>query len=175
MYHLLKNLVEYVFLTVFLFIVQILISYILPYPFNQVNFIFIFFLWKVVYQDKLLYLWLIIPTYFIFSLFTSVSFGVLGLTIFCSIILAKQIFLIWFSTYSWYSFFLLGLVGFSLNYAFLTFFTALVPLLFGDRVSYQVSEIYYLLIEIFLNAACFFLFYGTYNILKPRRKYNYTF
>lgn len=175
MYRFLKNAAVYVFWILFLFFLQIIVSYILPYPFDQIDPIFIFFLWKVVYRNSLQFLWLVVPIYFILNLFTSLSFGITGIAVFCSIILVRQIFLIWFSAYSWYNIFLLGLVGFILNSLFMIIFTVIIPLLTARRTSYELGEVYTILVEIFLNAAVFFLYYGIYNVVRPKKRYNYTF
>lgn len=146
-------------------------NYLLPYPFREINVIFLFLLWNVVFRDKQNYLWLGFALSLVTELFTSLPFGVTTFSVIVSILIVQRIFQVIFTNYSWYSIFLLAIIGI-IFLKLIAFSAYAISLMFQKQTtSIAMPNLYTFLIELILNAGVFLFTYAIYSLLAPRKRY----
>lgn len=156
----------------FVFFIHISIIYILPYPANHLNFLFIVLLWLIIYRNSSLILWVALPISFLTELFTSLPFGVATAAILLSLFLEHWLLLNIFTNHSWHIVLLSGLLAI-FCYRVTLFILVLIIGIFGlvDYTS-QWSALSEALIEGAVNAAALTLLYLVGRIfskgLNPR-------
>lgn len=84
------------------FLIHILFIYLLPYPANRINFLFIILLWLIIHKNDPLTLWLALPLSFATELFSSLPFGLSTAAILSSLFFEHWLLLNIFTNHSWY-------------------------------------------------------------------------
>ncbi|MFH1947269.1 MAG: hypothetical protein ABIJ23_03885 [Candidatus Magasanikbacteria bacterium] len=115
---------------VFLAALNIVISYILPYPWSKINIIFLILIIIMMWRDSGLTVWINFFSYFIIELYSVTPFGILLFSSTLGILLIFWFYKIFFTNRSWYSAMVLS--GFAIFFYRLIYTISLILLnLFG--------------------------------------------
>lgn len=135
-----------------IFFVHTLLIYLLPYPVNRLNFLFIILLWLIIYKNDPLILWVALPLSFSTELFSSAPFGLSTAALLFSLFLEHWLLLNIFTNHSWYIALLCGFTALlSYRILFLIFMSGAALLKITDY-SLQWSILPDLLMEGAINA-----------------------
>ena len=72
-----------------IFILHIGVANTLPYPFNNINIIFLILAWQIFFNNRPQAIWYMLPLAFLTELFTSAPFGINSISLFVSLIATK--------------------------------------------------------------------------------------
>ena len=170
-----RSILKFTLVAILLFAGKTLISTFFYYPFDRIDPILLFLLWKVVYKNNISYLWVVVPVFVMIDLFSAQPYGLISVSTLVSILLIRMIFYRFITTFSWYSILLLSASGIMVYKALILSFAAFSPV-FSNRVSsININDISSGFFEIGINSAIFLFFYALNGIFKPKKRYNYTF
>lgn len=94
-----------------IFLLQFIVPYLAPAPFRQLNILYIFFTWMIIYRNKINFYWVALILSILSELFSSYPFGISTLACLISLFIAHRLFFVVFANFSWYSIFLLGFLS----------------------------------------------------------------
>ncbi|PIT88798.1 MAG: hypothetical protein COU29_00240 [Candidatus Magasanikbacteria bacterium CG10_big_fil_rev_8_21_14_0_10_36_32] len=72
-----------------IFVLHIGVANTLPYPFNNINVIFLILAWQIFFNNRPRAIWYMLPLAFLMELFTSAPFGINSISLFVSLISTK--------------------------------------------------------------------------------------
>lgn len=72
-----------------IFIIHIGVANILPYPFNNINIVFLILAWQIFFNNHPHAIWYILPLAFLLELFTVAPFGINSISLLISLITTK--------------------------------------------------------------------------------------
>lgn len=143
----------------FIFLVHTLLIYLLPYPANRLNFLFIILLWLIIYKNDPLILWLALPLSLTTELFSSLPFGLSTAALLIGLFLEHWLLLNIFTNHSWYIVLLCGFTALlSYRLLFLIFISG-ANLFKLTSYSFQWSLFSDLLVEGAINAGALTILY----------------
>lgn len=143
----------------FIFFIHTFFIYLLPYPANRLNFLFIILLWLIIYKNDPSILWLALPLSLSTELFSSVPFGLSTAALLLSLFLEHWLLLNIFTNHSWYIVLLCGFTAI-VSYRILFFlFIFIATLLRVMQYSFQWNILPDLLVEGSLNAGALMMLY----------------
>ena len=168
MFRILKILAGFCGALLLIFTVQVAIVYLLPFPLNLVNVTLLSFLWFVIYRDYPGALWLALVLTITTDLFSSLPFGLITAAMISAIITARWVFG-FFSNFSWYNIFFLGVLGIFF-YKIFTYAFLLMIYFFVKKIDLiQLPNLVSLLTEIIINALAFLAAYVISLIFTKRK------
>lgn len=142
-----------------IFFIHTLIIYLLPYPANRLNFLFIILLWMIINKNDPLILWIALPLSFSTEIFSSLPFGLSTAALLSSLFLEHWLLLNIFTNHSWHIVLLCGFTALlSYRILFLIFMSG-ATLLKVTSYSLQWNLISDLFIEGLINACALTLLY----------------
>lgn len=154
-----------------IFFSQILIVYLMPYPYNQINITILFLLWQVIYKGNRNYLWFAPIITLTTDLFSSMPFGLTTAVMIAAVTTVRKIFE-FFSNFSWYNIFILALLG-TFFYKFYSYlFLQIIYLFDKNAATVQLPGLTTLIIEILINALTLLIAYLAIQLFT-KRKINY--
>ena len=167
----LKTLIKFCGALLLIILAQIVASYLLPSPFNQINLALLLFLWLVVYRGNLAALWLALFVSLANDLFSSLPFGLTAVAMIAAVLGAKRTFEI-FPNFTWYNIFFLGAFGIFYYKIFSYLFLLSRYFIYKRTNVIQPPNLSNLTTEILLNALALLAAYAI-SLLFTKRKIAY--
>lgn len=150
------------------FLTHTLFIYLLPYPANRINFLFIILLWLIIHKNDPLILWLALPLSFATELFSSLPFGLSTAALLFSLFLEHWLLLNIFTNHSWYIVLLSGFTAL-VSYRILFFILVGTAVLFkATDYSLRWSILPDLIVEGLINACALTLLYLASRLFSRR-------
>lgn len=175
MFHYLRRSIFFLLALALIFVAHTAVSYLLPFPFNQINVAFLSLMWLVVYRNDSHMLWLALGITILIDVFSSSPFGLLSASVIIALVSVRRLFFVVFTNYSWYNVLLLGLVGY-VFYKIMIYLSFIILAIFTRSfTSITLPNPYASFFEIGVNAAVFLCIYAVASLAAPRKRYYQTF
>jgi|GEM_PF-4153795 hypothetical protein len=145
-----------------IFLLHILIAYLSPFPFNQINVTILFLIWEYVYRAKTNTLWIACGLALLIELFSGLPFGFTTLAILTTLVTTRTFFSIIFTDFSWVTIFLLGVFATLIIDCYLYLFTSSLHIFNGDTLP-LFTNLFDAVIKLFVNGSVLLI---VYTILK---------
>lgn len=173
MIRILRSLIIFFGTLLFIFFSQIIVVYLFPYPFNQINVTLISVLWLAIYRNNLNAIWIALIISLTTNLFSSLPFGVIAIAMIIAIVAARRVFEI-FSNFSWYSVFFIALFG-VFFYKIITYGILFVINLSFKKVDLiQSPELIATTVELAVNSVAFLSIYALSLLIVKRKRVYYS-
>lgn len=166
------KIVALIMAAIIIFLVHTIFGYILPYPFNLINPIFIILGWLIIYKTSFKLYWLAILISFIAELFSGFPFGFITATLLINLFVISWLVNVIFTNRVWYIIIFCALIsGLGAKLFFL-----LVAYLMNFLINFPIEINFAMLLiffwEIVINAILLALFYSIgvifFRRLNPR-------
>ncbi|MBD3311725.1 MAG: hypothetical protein GF349_04535 [Candidatus Magasanikbacteria bacterium] len=138
---------------IILSILNIGLSYILPYPWSKINIIFAALILLMVWWESGFIVWVAFLSFFIIELFAVTPFGLILFSSTVSILISYWFYQLIFTNQSWYTAISLSFFSIFL-YRLIYIIILLMLIFFGFDINYPQSQFYYILLwEMILTCA----------------------
>lgn len=156
-----------------IFSLHSIVTYVAPYPFHQLNIIYLFLLWLLIRNQKTKALWLGLVFGYLTELFSAEFFGIHMITLLVSLFAASWMLNNVFTNLSWYIITALGFCAvlfYRIVFILMVFGSSLFKNSGGLTLGYWQDTV---LIEIVVNTAGLLLVYITTSLIHKRTNQRY--
>lgn len=162
-----------ILIVLLVFFINLIFLNLLPHPFNQINLIFVFLIWLIIYKSNIQPLWLGVALAVLAELYSLATFGVLLAAIILSLLLVSWFLLNIFTNRSIYIVLVSGFLGLTSFRIFYWLFFSLTNLFKSAPLHLPSSFLNESLWSITLSSIALAVFYSVTSLFITRLKPEY--